>query len=33
VLQPYPAARMRARVVSKRVNKPEHDDASVIEPA
>lgn len=33
VLQPYPAARMRARVVSKRVNKPENDDASVIDAA
>jgi putative SOS response-associated peptidase YedK len=30
-LRPYPAARMRAHAVSPRVNRPEHDDAALIE--
>lgn len=31
LLRPYPAERMRARPVSPRVNRPEHDDAALIE--
>ena len=30
-LRPYPAERMRAHAVSPRVNRPEHDDAALIE--
>lgn len=30
-LRPYPAQRMRLRAVSARVNRPEHDDAALIE--
>lgn len=30
-LRPYPAERMRAHPVSPRVNRPEHDDAALIE--
>ena len=30
-LRPYPAEHMRARAVSSRVNRPEHDDAALIE--
>jgi len=30
-LRPYPAARMRAHAVSPRVNRPENDDAALIE--
>jgi putative SOS response-associated peptidase YedK len=30
-LRPYPAQRMAARAVSPRVNRPEHDDAALIE--
>ena len=30
-LRPYPAARMAAHAVSARVNKPENDDATLIE--
>jgi putative SOS response-associated peptidase YedK len=31
LLRPYPAERMRAHAVSPRVNRPEHDDAALIE--
>lgn len=31
LLRPYPAERMRAHSVSPRVNRPEHDDAALIE--
>jgi putative SOS response-associated peptidase YedK len=32
VMRPFPAALMRMWPISTRVNKPENDDASIVEP-
>jgi putative SOS response-associated peptidase YedK len=31
ILRPFPANEMTARVISKRINKPENNDSSVLE--
>ncbi len=32
LMRPYPAERMRMWLISTRVNKPENDDAGIVEP-